>query len=330
MIQTGEIGVSDHGALEGLSDDDHTQYLKEKASGGLASEIPTHTHASSAEGGTVAHSATTGLATGDPHTQYPILAPATAARNTVIPTSDIVPWTLRAGGSAANLQEWQESHGSVVAKIDKDGKATTVDANTGFSDPNSHFQAANDSLNALVEEVGYVVAQGTRDWLAGAGMNSPSYWNQTASFVSSLGWVRVAADGSSVTLAGKALQIPKWAKADGGNYLYVDVYWSASAAPVSDEVWRVMVEVKTWDFGDADIMDVATMPDTALDITVASTISTTAVYKSTVTITSPDLYSSGDEWLSMFVRRLGSHANDTYAGDIRVLGLALRSGVKST
>lgn len=63
-------GVTDHGALTGLTDDDHTQYLKEKASGGTAAEVPTHTHASSSEAGTVAHSDLTGLTTGDPHTQY--------------------------------------------------------------------------------------------------------------------------------------------------------------------------------------------------------------------------------------------------------------------
>ena len=45
--------TSDHGALTGLSDDDHAQYLKEKASGGLASELPEHTHESASEGGTI-------------------------------------------------------------------------------------------------------------------------------------------------------------------------------------------------------------------------------------------------------------------------------------
>lgn len=34
--------LGDHGALEGLADDDHPQYLKERASGGLASEVPLH------------------------------------------------------------------------------------------------------------------------------------------------------------------------------------------------------------------------------------------------------------------------------------------------
>jgi hypothetical protein len=48
-----QAGQLDHGlALTGLTDDDHTQYLKEEASGGVASEVPDHTHASGAEAGT--------------------------------------------------------------------------------------------------------------------------------------------------------------------------------------------------------------------------------------------------------------------------------------
>jgi len=48
-------GVTDHGALTGLADDDHAQYLKEKASGGTATEVPEHTHASAAQGGTISY-----------------------------------------------------------------------------------------------------------------------------------------------------------------------------------------------------------------------------------------------------------------------------------
>ena len=58
-----------HGDLSDLSDDDHTQYLKEKASGGVAAEVPTHTHADAANAGTIDHGAITGL-TDDDHTQY--------------------------------------------------------------------------------------------------------------------------------------------------------------------------------------------------------------------------------------------------------------------
>ena len=60
----------DHGTLGGLADDDHTMYLKEKASGGTAAEVPTHTHQSAGEAGTLDHGlALTGL-TDDDHTQY--------------------------------------------------------------------------------------------------------------------------------------------------------------------------------------------------------------------------------------------------------------------
>jgi hypothetical protein len=61
--------VGDHGSLVGLGDDDHSQYLKDKANGGGASEIPVHTHASSAEAGTLDHGALTGRSDND-HEQY--------------------------------------------------------------------------------------------------------------------------------------------------------------------------------------------------------------------------------------------------------------------
>ena len=62
-------GVTDHGALTGLGDDDHTQYLKERASGGVESEVPVHRHQSVGTGGTVDHGVLTGLSDDD-HPQY--------------------------------------------------------------------------------------------------------------------------------------------------------------------------------------------------------------------------------------------------------------------
>ncbi len=67
-IEDGSVPL-DHGVLSGLLDDDHTIYLKEKASSGLASEIPIHTHVSAAQAGTIHHGATTGLGDDD-HPQY--------------------------------------------------------------------------------------------------------------------------------------------------------------------------------------------------------------------------------------------------------------------
>lgn len=59
--QAGAGGVTDHGALTGLSDDDHTQYRLESAD---------HTHASTGlQAGTIDHGVITGL-TDDDHTQY--------------------------------------------------------------------------------------------------------------------------------------------------------------------------------------------------------------------------------------------------------------------
>jgi len=60
----------DHGGLVGLTDDDHTQYLKEKASSGLAAETPTHTHQNASNCGQLDHgSALTGR-DDDDHSQY--------------------------------------------------------------------------------------------------------------------------------------------------------------------------------------------------------------------------------------------------------------------
>jgi len=64
-------GILDHGlALTGLNDDDHTQYLKEKNSGGLALEVPNHNHQNDDNCSKLDHGlALTGLADDD-HTQY--------------------------------------------------------------------------------------------------------------------------------------------------------------------------------------------------------------------------------------------------------------------
>jgi hypothetical protein len=62
--------ITDHGQLSGLGDDDHAQYLKEAASGGLASETPTHTHQGATQCGKLDHGlALDGLADDD-HLQY--------------------------------------------------------------------------------------------------------------------------------------------------------------------------------------------------------------------------------------------------------------------
>lgn len=62
-------GITDHGALSGLGDDDHTDYLKEKAAGGTAAEVPTHDHSGAAEAGTISHDDLTGVSADDHHAE---------------------------------------------------------------------------------------------------------------------------------------------------------------------------------------------------------------------------------------------------------------------
>jgi hypothetical protein len=65
-----KAAAADHADLTGLANDEHTQYLKEEASGGLASEVPDHTHQDVANCGKLDHGlALDGLADDD-HTQY--------------------------------------------------------------------------------------------------------------------------------------------------------------------------------------------------------------------------------------------------------------------
>ena len=56
-----------HDLLKGLEADDHKQYLKEKNAGGLASEIPIHTHSSNDEAGQISHTVLLDIGENDHH-----------------------------------------------------------------------------------------------------------------------------------------------------------------------------------------------------------------------------------------------------------------------
>jgi hypothetical protein len=80
----GDGGVVDHGILTGLGDDDHTQYLKEKGSGGTAAETPEHAHQAAASCGKLDHGlALDGLLDND-HTQYLNLTGVARLRSGVV------------------------------------------------------------------------------------------------------------------------------------------------------------------------------------------------------------------------------------------------------
>lgn len=95
-ISTGGGGVTDHGALTGLGDDDHAQYL--------------------------------------------VLTPATAARNTIEASADVVPLTVRGrtAGQTADLQQWLSTAGNSMFSLTAGGVlkwATTLEQATQAGSP---------------------------------------------------------------------------------------------------------------------------------------------------------------------------------------------------
>lgn len=100
----GSVGVTDHGALTGLADDDHTQYL--------------------------------------------LVAPASAARNTIVPSSDIIPVTLKgSSGQTANLLLATDNADAALFNITAAGSIglLTGVANTGLSNLDLNFVNAGSS-----------------------------------------------------------------------------------------------------------------------------------------------------------------------------------------
>jgi hypothetical protein len=76
------ITSAQHGTI--AAGDLHSVYLKEEASGGLASEVPDHTHASGAEAGTVSHAVLTGVTADQHHNQLHAAAHAENAADELL------------------------------------------------------------------------------------------------------------------------------------------------------------------------------------------------------------------------------------------------------
>lgn len=104
-ISGGATAVA-HADLSGLSADDHTIYLKEKASGGTASETPVHDHSAAAEAGTVAHSVLTGVTANQHHNQAHTNTDHTAATTANI--ADV--GTVEAAGSSGTVPDGAHVH----------------------------------------------------------------------------------------------------------------------------------------------------------------------------------------------------------------------------
>lgn len=132
----GEVGPSEwnaahsvpaHDELSGLTDDDHTQYLKEKASGGTAAETPTHAHSGASEAGTISHGDLTSVSANQHHNQ---------AHNNTDHTTTGTPGSSTFGDAAA--QGSSES----VARLDHahGREANPVTAHEAASDPHTGYR----------------------------------------------------------------------------------------------------------------------------------------------------------------------------------------------
>lgn len=134
-------GVADHGALTGLADDDHTQYLKEKASGGTAAETPTHNHSAANQAGTLDHGASlTGL-TDDDHTQY-LKEKASGGVAAEVPTHN-----HSAAGEAGTLD-----HGALTGLADDDHTQYHTAARHAAVDAADHGSGASADGTVLTSD----------------------------------------------------------------------------------------------------------------------------------------------------------------------------------
>ena len=168
---TPSSGVTDHGLLTGLGDDDHTQYLLKSTvttSGDLlygtgsaaitrlgigsngqvltvSSGVPTW---AAATGGVTDHGALTGLADDD-HTKYIFVDPASSTRNVITPGGDYKALVVKNSATqSVNPFEMQNSSGTARCFISWQGTLTAygLDASnraiTSVSDPSNAQDAA--------------------------------------------------------------------------------------------------------------------------------------------------------------------------------------------
>lgn len=233
-----------------------------------------------------------------------------------------------AASQSADLAQYTDSAAVVLAKVSSVGKLTSVDADTGFTDPNGHFQGAEGRLNGLLTELGYPLAETTRSWMHSCDVFGGYAWNQAPSFFSAGGmYGKSCADAADTTIGFKNHRIPLWYQAvGGGTIVYIDIYWMADTKPASDQNVRIRTEQDAgYNVGDA--LPATTIAD--WDLTISSVLSTTKIYKQTITLTTPTIVDGKLMTRTILRRRAASDAADTYAGTFWVVGIDFRSGVKS-
>ena len=179
-------GQVDHGGLAGLTDDDHTQYLKERTAGGAESEVPGHSHQAVGSAGTLDHGlALTGL-TDDDHTIY-LKEKASGGTAAEVPTH------THAGASEAGTiahsvttgQTTDDHHAKSHAHNGADGSGTVAHSALTGTGANDHHNQAHSITGA--DHTGNLQASAIHMNKVG----SPTYYTveDLQTIIHSCGWI---------------------------------------------------------------------------------------------------------------------------------------------
>lgn len=211
-----------------------------------------------------------------------------------------------------------------AASISDTGKLTSVDADVGFTDPNSHYGASEASAKALLEELGFVLKETTRSWVEADTVNAIYAWNVAPTFVGGIpAYARAASGTADTTLGQKTFRIPVWYRSSS---VIVRVHWSP-AAPVNGEVWRLRCASHAG-YSAGDAVPALTNLDTSITLDTA-VHTANLVYTTDVTLSTVP---TEGETFAVFVlyRRASSDGADNHAGQINIVGMEIVSAVYTT
>lgn len=259
----------------------------------------------------------------DDHLQYVSLAPI-GDRNQML-VGEVNTTGLEITAPAAYVGKFIQGLDSTLAQtfsVEADGKGEFTDLDEGFSDPNSHFQASNASLQARMEELGFVLKEHTRYWRTPQGLkgwaNSPTMTYAAAMRT----FYYDATTGADRTIVVGEVLVPAWYQVDGSTTVTVEIDWAVPAAPGADQVWVLAL----YGSGYSATETIPALTATSTNVTVSTVVTAYAVYTTTVNLTAPSF--AGKTWLHFEAKRL--NAGNTFTNSVYFLGVRLKSGVKHT
>lgn len=306
-------GTIDHGAaVTGLTDDDHTQYLKERLSGGAESEVPGHAHQATASAGQLDHGlALTGLSDDD-HPQY-LKEEASGG------TAAEVPDHTHASGAQAGTVAHSALTG--IGADDHHAQSHSHASHTGIGADDHHAQShSHASHTGIGADDHHAQAHGAADHTN----RTRSMWfpvdawgAQTGATLTNFGSVpdivRTREFGAGTDdSAGFSFRVPEdWASGQ----IFLTVVWAPSNTNTGNAVWNCyMVELTSGD-------NIATEADAGTSTEIDAGAGVTNGYQETLfnDVNMPTPSAAGVVF-KCTIQRQGTAGSDTLTGTSRVLG----------